>query len=164
MTGGYIAGCHRRGREGDELSISHLLFADDTILFCEASKDQQLCLRGILFSFEASSGMRINLDKSELILVGEVGNVEGLAVELDCWVGSLPFTYLSLPLGTSYKSIVVWDIIEEKMQKRLATWKRSCISKGGRVTLIKSTMASMTLYQMSLLRIPKVVANRMERL
>ena len=44
MAGGYIIGCHLRGRGDDELSISHLLFTDDTIVFCEASKDQLLCL------------------------------------------------------------------------------------------------------------------------
>ena len=76
--------------------------------------------------------------------------MKGLAVKLGCQVGSLPSTYLGLPLGASHKSIAVWDSIEERMRKRLATWKRSYISKGGRVALIKS-LANMPLYQMSLL-------------
>ena len=49
MAEGYSVSCHLRGRGGDELSISHLLFVDDTIVFCEASKDQLLCLSWILF-------------------------------------------------------------------------------------------------------------------
>ena len=44
--------------------------------------------------FEAFSGLRINLSKSEIIPVGKVSNVETLAVELGCGVGSLPTTYL----------------------------------------------------------------------
>ena len=40
--------------------------------------------------FEACSGLRINLEKSELILVGRVHNIDELALELGCKVGSLP--------------------------------------------------------------------------
>ena len=50
------------------------------------------------------------------------------------------------------------------MHKRLALWKRNYISKGGRITLIKSTLASLPLYQMSLVRMLIVVAKRLEKL
>ena len=50
------------------------------------------------------------------------------------------------------------------MRRRLALWKRQYISKGGRITVIKTTMASMPLYQMSLFRMPKIVARRLEKL
>ena len=44
MKGGFILGCTFRRRGGEELSISHLLFADDTIAFCGALEDQLLYL------------------------------------------------------------------------------------------------------------------------
>ena len=146
------------------MHISHLLFADDTIVFCEARKEYLTYLSWILFWFEAASGLRINLDKSEIIPVGEVEEVEEMAAELGCKVGSMPSVYLGLPLGAPNKSTVVWDGVEEKMRRRLAHWKRQYISKGGRLILIKSTMASMSLYQMSLFRMPKSVARRLEKL
>ena len=89
----------------------------------------------MLFSFEDSSGLKINLDKSKLLSVGEVDNVDVLAAELGYLIGSLSSTYLGLPLGASHKSVRVWDSIEERMCKRLACWKRNYISKGGRVTM-----------------------------
>ena len=49
--------------------------------------------------FEAISGLRINLDKSEIFPVGRVENMEALAFEFGCKVGRLPTTYLGLPLG-----------------------------------------------------------------
>ena len=118
----------------------------------------------ILFWFEAASGLKINLDKSEVIPVREVEEVNEMAVELGCRVGQLFAVYLGLPLGAPNKATSVWDGVEEKVRRRLALWKRQYNSKSGRITLIKSTMASMPLYQMSLFRMPKSVARRLEKL
>ena len=122
------------------------------IIFCEAKDNQLLYLSWILLWFEASSDLKINLDKSELILIGNVVNLNALAVELGCRTCHLPSTYLGLRLGASHKSVAVWDSVEERLRKRLALWKRNYISKGERVTLIKSTLASLPLYQMSMVR------------
>ncbi|RVW54124.1 hypothetical protein CK203_092198 [Vitis vinifera] len=56
---------------------------------------------------EAISGLRINLDKSELFLVGCVENAKALAAELGCKIGSLPSSYLGLSLGVPYKFVVL---------------------------------------------------------
>ncbi|RVW81753.1 putative ribonuclease H protein [Vitis vinifera] len=111
----------------------------------------------------ATSGLRINLAKSEIIPVGEVVEMEELAVELGCRVGSLPSQYLGLPLGAPNRASYTWDGVEERVRRRLALWKQQYISKGGRVTLIKSTLASMSIYQMSIFRMPKVVARKLEK-
>ena len=68
--------------------------------------------------------------------------MESLSSELGCKIGSLPSSYLGLPLGAPHNCVNVWDSIEERFGKRLALWKRQYISKGGRLTLIKSTLSS----------------------
>ena len=68
---------------------------DDTLLFCEPCLDQLIYLSWVLFWFELSSRLKINLNKSGLIVVGEVANVEEVASLLGCKVGKLPTTYLS---------------------------------------------------------------------
>ena len=118
----------------------------------------------ILFWFEAASGLRINLAKSEIIPIREVEALDEMAVELGCRVGQLPAVYLGLPLGAPNKASSLWDGVEERVRRRLALWKCQYISKGGRITLIKTMMASMPLYQMSLFRMPKTVARRLEKL
>ena len=65
-----------------------------------------------------------------------------LAVELGCGVGSLPSTYLGLPLGAPHRALGVWDSMEEIFRRRLTTWKRQYISKGEGITLIRSTQPS----------------------
>ena len=71
VVGGFISGCSLRGRGRMEMDVSDLLFADDTIIFCEARKEYLISLSWILAWFEAASRLRINLAKSELIPVGE---------------------------------------------------------------------------------------------
>ncbi|RVX14337.1 hypothetical protein CK203_017368 [Vitis vinifera] len=114
--------------------------------------------------FKACSGLRINLEKSELIPVGRVHNIKDLALELGCNVGGLPFCYLGMPLGAPFKSVVVWDGVEERFRKRLPMWKRQYISKGGRLTLIRSTLSSMPIYFMSLFCMPRKVRLRLEKI
>ena len=60
------------GRNGEGLEISYLLFAYDTLVFCEAASFQMTYLSWLLLWFEAISGLKINLDKSEFILVERV--------------------------------------------------------------------------------------------
>ena len=72
--------------------------------------------------------------------------------------------YLGMPLGSSFKSLAVWNPIIEKMERSLAGWKRLYLSKGGRLTLLKSTLLNLPTYFLSLFTIPISVANRLERL
>ncbi|RVW83658.1 putative ribonuclease H protein [Vitis vinifera] len=161
---GFISRCNIWRGSGPVANISHLLFADDTIVFCEAKKEDMTYLSWILCWFEAALGLRINLAKSEIILVGEVEKILEMAVELGCKVGQLPSAYLGLPLWAPNKASSVWDGVEKRVRWKLTLWKRQFISKGGRITLIKSTLASMPLYQLSLFRMPKIVARRLEKL
>ena len=118
----------------------------------------------VLSCFEAVTGLRVNMAKSEMVPVGEVDNIARLADSLDCRIGSLPLTYLGMPLGASYKAVSVWDSILEKMERRLAGWKKLYLSKGGRLTLLKSTLSSLPTYFLSLFTIPVSVAHRIEKL
>ena len=124
VEGGFISECNIRRGSGPVANISHLLFADDTIVFCETKKEDMTYLSWILCWFEVVSGLRINLAKSEIIPIGEVEEILEMAVELGCKVGQLPSTYLELPLGASNKASFVWDGVEERVRWKLALWKR----------------------------------------
>jgi hypothetical protein len=81
-------------------------------------------LRCLFLCFEAVSGLKINLPKSEIVPVGDMGDVEGLVSILECSVASLLMKYLGLLLGAHYKASTIWGVIIEKMEHRLAGWKR----------------------------------------
>ena len=62
-------------------------------------------------------GLKINLSKSEFVLVGVVHNIDIFLVVLGCKQGSLPMKYLGLPLGAKFKDKTIWDPILEKMER-----------------------------------------------
>ena len=62
-------------RGSEQFHISHLLFADDTLVFSGASLDQVQAIDDLLICFELVSGLKVNLAKSILVPVGEVSNV-----------------------------------------------------------------------------------------
>ncbi|KAK9286538.1 hypothetical protein L1049_014936 [Liquidambar formosana] len=145
-------------------SISHLLYADDSIMFCDASISQLRYLRCVLLCFEAVFGLKVHSQKTELIAEGDSVDVSSLAFVLDCKVGTFRTSYLGLPLGATHKSSSIWDLVVERYEKRLAGWKKAYLSQGARVTLIKSTLSSLPTYFMSLFKIPIAVAKRLEKL
>ncbi|RVW48943.1 Transposon TX1 uncharacterized 149 kDa protein [Vitis vinifera] len=132
--------------------------------FCRGGNSMVSYLCWLLMWFEAMSGLKVNLNKSEIIAVGRMENVEEVALEFGCKVSKLPSSYLGLPLGAGFKEVATWDGVEERLRKRLSTWKRQYISKGSRMTLIRSTLSSMPIYCMSLSQMPRSVSSRLERI
>ena len=164
VSRGFLTGFKVLGGEGEEMQISHLLFENDTLVFCKDEKDQMVYLSWILVWFEAFSGLKINFEKSSILPVGRVENLEELAEEFGCISGTLPTTYLGLPLGAKHNSTTMWGGVEERFRKRLALWKWQYISKEGRLILIKSTLSNMPIYTMSLFRLLKGVKPRLEKI
>ena len=56
--------------------VSHLLFVDDTLVFCWANASQIRHIRALLVCFEAVSGLKVNLSKSALVPIGSLGDVD----------------------------------------------------------------------------------------
>ena len=110
------------------------------------------------------TGLKVNVLKSEMVPIKDVHNVHVLAEILGCRIGSLPMTYLRMPLGASHESPTIWNPILEKIERKLAGWKKLYLSKGGRLTLLKSTLSSLPTCFLSLFTIPTHVANKNVRL
>ena len=164
IGGGYISGFSVGPADRTPMMISHLLFADDTLLFCNADQHQLEYLHAVFSWFEAVLGLKINLSKSEMVHVGNVPHIRDLVEILSCKVSALPMTYLGLPLGARFNSVSIWDPILEKMERRLVGWKRLYLSKGGKLTLLKSTLSNLPTYFLSLFHLSAGVAAKIERI
>jgi hypothetical protein len=157
---GFLVG----SRHSEAMEVSRLSFANDTLIFCEPKVEQLQNLRCLLLYFAAVLGLKINLLNSVIVPTGEVEDVEGLSRILGCGVESLPLTYLGLPSGAPYRDSSIWNKVIEKMESKLAEWKRLYLSKGDRLTLTKNTLFNIPTYYLSLFQIPRRVVKRIEKI
>ncbi|GKV09210.1 hypothetical protein SLEP1_g20749 [Rubroshorea leprosula] len=90
-----------------EVTVSHLQFADDTIFFGEASKENIQVIKCILRTFELASGLKINYGKSQLMGIGvEEDWKKRMAYTLHCKEGELPVKLANMEEGL-WKSVIV---------------------------------------------------------
>ena len=68
--GGFIQGFHVGPNNSTGICISRLLFADDTILFHNASREQIFSIRLVLTCFQAFTSLKVNVEKSEIATIG----------------------------------------------------------------------------------------------
>jgi hypothetical protein len=142
-----------------------LHFADDTLLFIEATESNLAVLQWILIGFEQMSGMNINFSKCELIPFNITPQLEmTFASKLECKLDSLPITYLGFPLHNKKLSTSDWNFLVEKIEHKLQGWESKLLSYGGRITLLNSVISSIPLYWSSFFKIPSKIILTIDKL
>ncbi|XP_019432205.1 PREDICTED: uncharacterized protein LOC109339246 [Lupinus angustifolius] len=120
------------GTEG--VVVSHLQYADDTLLIGENTSDNILVLKCILKCFELISGLKTNFHKNKFIGVKAPSDFIQMAVnKLLCGVGSVPFKFLGIPVGANTKRCSTWTPIIESFKKKFSLWQQKLISFGGQL-------------------------------
>lgn len=94
--------------------------------------------------------------------MGAECDIGSLAWILGYKIDNLFSYYLGLPLGVSYKFKRIWELVIERILSKLDVWKTPPLSKGGRLILVKATLATIPNYFLSLFMILASVANRMK--
>ncbi|RVW87835.1 putative ribonuclease H protein [Vitis vinifera] len=145
--------------------VSHLQFVDDTIFFSSTREEDMMTLKSVLLVFGHISGLKVNLDKSNIYGINlEQNHLSRLTEMLDCKASGWPILYLGLPLGGNPKASGFWDPVIERISRRLDGWQKAYLSFGGRITLIQSCLTHMPCYFLSLFKIPASVAAKIERM
>ena len=132
------------------VGVSHLQFADDTLLLGTKSWANVCALRAGLVIFEAMSGLKVNFLKSMLVGVNIASSwlLEAASV-LRCKVGKVPFLYLGMPIGGNPRRLCFWEPIVNRIKSRLSGWNSRFLSFGGRLVLLKSVLTSLSVYALS---------------
>ncbi|KAL0421009.1 UNVERIFIED_CONTAM: hypothetical protein Slati_3123800 [Sesamum latifolium] len=117
--------------------VSHFLFTDDILIFCQAMEPDMRCIGQLLKEFEEASGWVVNLDKSSVAFSRNM---------LDQLRSNL----------ASILGVRIW--------KRFQSWKCKNLSQAGKMVLLKSVVQAMPTYVMSCFLLPASICLVLESL
>jgi hypothetical protein len=104
--------------------ITHIQYADDTILMIEGDDASEVNMKFILYYFEWLSELKINYHKSEAYIFGmEETAKDRIANMLNCQLGNLPIKYLGIPISDVKLGKAAFVELTRKVSKRIPTWR-----------------------------------------
>ncbi|CAM8960074.1 unnamed protein product [Rhodiola kirilowii] len=143
--------------------ISNLMFADDCLLFIKSTKNSVSWIRNILKRYEAVSGQKVNLSKSEVVCSKAVPEAfrQELVERMGVKIVPSHSNYLGLPNCFSHRKAVLFRKIEEKVTRKIGDWKHKLLSSAGREVLIKSVLQAIPNYAMACFKIPVTLCRKL---
>ena len=136
-------------RVATNLNITHLLFVDDILIFCNGSLKEAEKLSEILLLLCKETGMQINSRKSRLTNFNLEYDVMRVMLEL------FPFLHYTLDEGIKYLGFILkpncyrkedWNWLLAKLEHRVNIWCNRWLSSAGRLILIKSILDAIPVY------------------
>ena len=134
-----------------------MFFANDSLLFCRAERQECTKLVEILKLYEAALGQKVNADKFAMNFSHNT-TPEARSEVLEI-LGPMQDTrqgkYLGLPSVISKSKNQVFAEIKERVGKKLSGWKEKMLSMGGKEILIKVVTRAIPTYTISCFLLPK---------
>ncbi|XP_020412870.1 uncharacterized protein LOC109947336 [Prunus persica] len=138
-------------------SVTHLLFADDSILFMKATNEACMALETLFQTYEEVTGQQISYSKSALSLSPNATRADFDMIEgvLNVLVVQCHENYLGLPTIAGMGRKQLFQHLKDKLWKHISGWKEKLLSRAGKKILIKAVLQAIPTYSMSCFRIPK---------
>jgi ribonuclease HI len=136
--------------------ITHLFFADDSLLFSRATLEDCAKIQEILSTYEKASGQQVNRDKTTLFFSkGTSMHIQdSIKVTLGVPIIRQYEKYLGLPSLVGRNRSASFSQIKEKVWSKLKGWKEKLLSQAGREILIKAVAQAIPTYSMSCFKLP----------
>ena len=143
--------------------VSHLLFADDCIVFGKASKEEGFRLLKILEVYEKESGQKLNREKTSLFFSKNT-SVEVKEEVKDMFGAQVIHQherYLGLPTLVGRGKKKAFHHILDHVGRKIAGWKGKLLSTAGREILIKAVAQATPMYTMNCFKLPESLCNEL---
>ncbi|KAG7591719.1 Ribonuclease H-like superfamily [Arabidopsis thaliana x Arabidopsis arenosa] len=147
-------------------TISHICFADDLILFAEASVSQIRVIRRVLENFCRASGQKVSLEKSKIYFSENVHRDLEKLISDESGIKSTKDLgkYLGMPVLQKQINKNTFGEVLERVSTRLSGWKGRMLSQAGRLTLTKAVLSSIPIHSMSTIALPKAILDGLDRI
>ncbi|KAM1344713.1 hypothetical protein ACFX2H_033973 [Malus domestica] len=145
--------------------ITHLFFADDSVLFGKATTEEALGMLNILKTYARGSGQELNLSKSSIFFGSKTPNRTrleiGRTMGIQCKVGFGKYLGLQADFGHSKKA--VFEEVRDSLETRMTGWAEQFLSQAGKETLVKAVAMAMPNHAMSCFKLPIGVCKDIEK-
>lgn len=143
--------------------ISHLLFADDCLVFTQASEQGAQRIQNILEMYRVGSGQLVNKEKSAVFFSANcdeetkhsVHDASGIATE------ALMEKYLGLPTALGRSSDNQFENIATKIKKVVRGCSPKLLNGAGREILVKAVCQSIPTYTMGCFKLSKKMCKKL---
>ncbi|KAG7599606.1 Endonuclease/exonuclease/phosphatase superfamily [Arabidopsis suecica] len=145
--------------------LSHICFADDLILFAEASVTQIRVIRKVLEKFCKASGQKVSLEKSKIFFSNNVHRDLAKLISDESGIKSTKDLgkYLGMPVLQKRINKDTYGELLEKVNSRLSGWKGRFLSFAGRFTLTKAVIGSIPIHSMGTISLPASVLDGLDK-
>ena len=143
--------------------ISHLLFADDCVIFSEASQRGADCFQKILDVYSRGLGQLVNRDKSAVFFSSNCSDEMKTVIRqvLHIEKEALTERYLGLPTAVGRSSTDAFEYIPARIRSLIGTWSGREASCARREVLLKSVAQAVPTYSMSCFQLPGEICKKM---
>ena len=149
----------------NKMGLTHLMFADDLIIFCKAKPASLQLLMDAFQEFTRSSGLAANLEKSNIVFGGDCMNLQQECLNITGFTeGQLPFRYLGMPITASRLTNGEYNILAEKITTKIKVWASRHISYAGRLVLVNTVLFGMFNFWAQVFILPQDVVNQVMKL
>jgi hypothetical protein len=146
--------------------VSHLLFADDSLLFFRADGKSAREVKEVLDAYCQASGQQINMDKS--LIHFAKGCVQSLREEikniLDVHNEALKEKYLGMPSDVGSSINGAFKFLKDRVWSRVQGWMELCSSADGKEVLIKAVAQAIPTFSMSCFKLPRGLCQHIDGL
>ncbi|KAL6565084.1 hypothetical protein OROMI_016534 [Orobanche minor] len=147
------------------VKITHLAYADDILIFLNATKKNLHLLNNCLTHYENISGQKVNNFKSNFIMYKPTPQVANWVQRISGFKNAtLPVMYLGVPLWKGFQSFEMYSPLISKIKTKILNWNHHLLSTGGRLELIKSVLNSVAFFSLQVLKPPENVIIALERI
>lgn len=123
------------------LKLTHLIFADDLLIFCRGDLDSVLAVKSCLDTFATWSGLHANPAKTGIYFGGvPVANVDNILENTGFRKEAFPFRYLGIPLNASRLTVSICAPLLDSIAAKIHHWSTHFLSYAGRLQLINSVI------------------------